>query len=89
MFYDTEVILRDVLKHDTENKGVTYEDIRNHCDRLKQSIFDEGKVNCLYFGISKQELDNAVQKYPHLFRTYGDRYYRGVGYSENAFCERT
>ena len=88
MFFDTEVILLNVLKNDIKNEGVTYGDIRNYCDNLKQYLFENNKTNCVCFGISKNSLEDIVEKYPRIFRSYSGRYYKGVGYNPNLFDNR-
>ena len=90
VFVDPEVILLNALRCDVENNGIEYQDIRNYCERVKKMLFAIGKeeINCVSFRISKNSLEAVVDTYPKLFRYFGGRYYRGVGYDPNFFDMR-
>ena len=90
LFFSTPVILTyALLAKDPGNEGVTYQDIRQYCDRLKAAYFETRRDEhaCLGFNISKDDLMRCVREYGTTFWHFDGRYYKGIFFDPEA-CSR-
>lgn len=88
LIFRTPVILTyALLAKDPGDEGITYQDIRQYCDRLKAAYFETRKDGhaCLGFDISKDDLMRCVGEYEQQFWHFDGRYYKGVFFDPEAF----
>ena len=88
LIFRTPVILTyALLAKDPGNEGITYQGIRQYCDRLKAAYFETRKDGhaCLGFNVTKDDLERCVKEYDKQFWRFDGRYYKGVFFDPEAF----
>lgn len=91
MFIDSEVLLANLLHYRNGDNGVSYGEIENYCNDLKNCLIEDphGNIHCISFQISFQTLREKVLRYPACFKLLSGKYYKGEDFNLSRFDLRT
>ena len=88
LILDTEVILTEILKRDSNDEGVDYRTICRYCDRVTREVFANTNRTAVSYSFDANSLERCVIDYPEQFSKCCGRYYRGVFYNPKLFERR-
>lgn len=77
LYVGSEVILANLLVYNKAYSSVGAKDIIKYCEILKNEIvkIKSSGTEYMYFNVTQQSIDDAINRYKSEFRKFGDEVY--------------